>query len=163
MNIDLGDHLYVSKAGYHHHGIYSGSGKVIHYGGFAEKFKKEKIKEVSLSDFLNGNDVIIAEYSESERKYSRSKSVERARSRIGEDGYNLFSNNCEHFVVWCITGDAKSKQVSSAKKFSAAVALRYVGVAGASTVVVGGPTLALAGIGLAAYAGKKAFDFFRNE
>ena len=62
MDIVLGDHLYVSKSGYHHHGIYSGFGKVIHYSGFSEKFKKGKISEIPLLDFLNGDDVIIAQY-----------------------------------------------------------------------------------------------------
>ena len=39
--------------------------------------------------------------------------VERARSRLGEDRYRLWSNNCEHFVHWCLTGSARSRQVEA--------------------------------------------------
>ena len=28
----------------------------------------------------------------------------RAQSKIGEEKYNLVTNNCEHFAMWCITG-----------------------------------------------------------
>jgi hypothetical protein len=32
-------------------------------------------------------------------------------SRLGESGYNLFGNNCEHFATWCKTGQWESQQV----------------------------------------------------
>ena len=37
--------------------------------------------------------------------------VHRARSRMGEDRYSLFSNNCEHFCEWCMHGEQRSYQV----------------------------------------------------
>ena len=37
--------------------------------------------------------------------------VERGRSRIGAEGYSLPVNNCEHFAVWCRTGESESSQV----------------------------------------------------
>ena len=39
------------------------------------------------------------------------QAVERARSRIGAEGYSLPVNNCEHFAVWCRTGESESSQV----------------------------------------------------
>ena len=39
------------------------------------------------------------------------QAVERARSRIGAEGYSLPVNNCEHFAVWCRTGESDSSQV----------------------------------------------------
>jgi hypothetical protein len=39
------------------------------------------------------------------------ETIERARSKLGEQGYNLLLNNCEHFAFWCKTGVAKSTQV----------------------------------------------------
>ncbi|MBQ7544599.1 MAG: lecithin retinol acyltransferase family protein [Synergistaceae bacterium] len=39
------------------------------------------------------------------------RAVERARSRIGTEGYSLPVNNCEHFAVWCRTGVSDSSQV----------------------------------------------------
>ena len=43
--------------------------------------------------------------------YSPEETVARARSKIGEDEYNLILNNCEHFAIWCKTGVEKSEQV----------------------------------------------------
>ncbi len=45
--------------------------------------------------------------------YSADETVERAQSRIGETNYNLLTNNCEHFVIWCKTGISESHQVNS--------------------------------------------------
>jgi len=35
----------------------------------------------------------------------------RARSRLGEDRYHVFTNNCEHFCQWCLRGEHRSYQV----------------------------------------------------
>nr|WP_308012756.1 lecithin retinol acyltransferase family protein [Nocardioides nematodiphilus] len=35
----------------------------------------------------------------------------RAESHLGEGGYRLFRNNCEHFATWCVTGRHTSTQV----------------------------------------------------
>lgn len=43
--------------------------------------------------------------------YSPKETVERALSRVGESKYNLVTNNCEHFAIWCKTGVAESFQV----------------------------------------------------
>lgn len=40
--------------------------------------------------------------------------VENARSKIGENKYNPFTNNCEHFAMWCKTGRSSSDQVNKA-------------------------------------------------
>lgn len=39
-----------------------------------------------------------------------SEIVDRANSRVGEVGYNLLTNNCEHFARWSFDGESKSKQ-----------------------------------------------------
>ena len=41
--------------------------------------------------------------------------VKRARSRLGENEYHLFYNNCEHFAMWCKTGISSSEQVEDFK------------------------------------------------
>lgn len=43
--------------------------------------------------------------------YSPLETVARARSKLGERGYNLLLDNCEHFAVWCKTGLYRSEQV----------------------------------------------------
>lgn len=48
--------------------------------------------------------------------YSPEETVERAKSRIGENKYNLAFNNCEHFALWCKTGVHESTQVEDVMK-----------------------------------------------
>lgn len=45
--------------------------------------------------------------------YSPEETVARARSRLGEEKYNLAANNCEHFAIWCKTGVHESHQVNT--------------------------------------------------
>lgn len=45
------------------------------------------------------------------RIFSDKETVERAMSRLGEDKYNLVTNNCEHFAIWCKTGLSESMQI----------------------------------------------------
>jgi hypothetical protein len=39
--------------------------------------------------------------------------IGRAESRLGEQRYDLFFNNCEHFATWCKTGRSESAQLTS--------------------------------------------------
>lgn len=48
-----------------------------------------------------------------EKLYSPKETIKRAKSRLGEEKYNILTNNCEHFVVWCKTGITNSDQVRS--------------------------------------------------
>ena len=45
------------------------------------------------------------------RIFTPEETIKRAYSRIGETRYNLLTNNCEHFALWCKTGIAMSSQV----------------------------------------------------
>lgn len=45
--------------------------------------------------------------------YSPEETIARAKSRLGEDQYNLVMNNCEHFAIWCKTGISESHQVNA--------------------------------------------------
>ena len=44
--------------------------------------------------------------------YSPAETVKRARQKLGEEEYNLLTNNCEHFALWCKTGLHESHQVN---------------------------------------------------
>jgi len=39
--------------------------------------------------------------------------VARAESRVGERGFDVWLNNCEHFATWCRTGISGSTQVDA--------------------------------------------------
>lgn len=44
----------------------------------------------------------------------RSRSLHRGpvqQVSLGEDQYRLTINNCEHFCVWCMSGESRSEQI----------------------------------------------------
>lgn len=108
----LADHIKVNRVLYEHHGIYLGKYKVIHYTENEGNITKGLVKVTSLKNFLDGAtnfDVIRHQ----NPIFSPEEIIERAKSRIGEDNYSIFSNNCEHFCNWCIEGVAESEQVQT--------------------------------------------------
>jgi hypothetical protein len=100
-------HVIVNRRGYRHHGVYVGSGRVIHYAGKI-RYPQGLIEEVSLSEFVGGRTVRIARIPD-----EGVDAVCRARSRLGERCYDLFRNNCEHFCNWCLVGEQRSPQIES--------------------------------------------------
>lgn len=108
----LGDQIYVYRnlynleQVYEHHGIDCGDNTVIHY-----RKPSEIIERTSWETFSKGNRVYIKEYARG-FCYLPHLVVTRAQERLGENQYNLFFNNCEHFATWCKTGINHSKQIS---------------------------------------------------
>lgn len=45
--------------------------------------------------------------------YTPEETIERAKSKLGEDEYSLIFNNCEHFAIWCKTGISESRQIET--------------------------------------------------
>jgi hypothetical protein len=103
-----GTELIVDRLAYRHHGIYLGQGLVIHYAGRI-RYPHGLIEAVPLRSFVGKRSVHVG------RRPAESLHgeaiVRRARSRLGERRYAIFSNNCEHFCSWCQVGDSRSKQV----------------------------------------------------
>ena len=107
----LGAHVVTPRCGYLHHGIYVGSGKVVHYSGLARGLRRGPIEEISLAGFTDGHSVWTR--SNASPHFDRCEVIRRARSRVGEDRYRLLSNNCEHFCEWCLHGEHRSYQVDA--------------------------------------------------
>ena len=112
-----GDVIRVNRGAYAHYGIYvetEDGGHVIHYtGDNSHSDFKGVVRETSVKEFLDGSDkfyVCSFDPEEYPEIYSGEETVARARSKIGEKSYNLFSHNCEHFAVECKTGQEKSSQ-----------------------------------------------------
>ena len=105
----LGAHLVTPRLGYLHHGIHVGAGVVVHYGAFADRWQRGPVEAVSLPCFANGHPVWIRPAGR--RGLQRDEIVRRAMSRLGEDRYRLFTNNCEHFPEWCVRVEHRSRQV----------------------------------------------------
>ncbi len=127
-----GQHLVVSRGLYTHHGIGDESGGVIHYSGMGDGSKNGPIRRVTINEFARGATIKVKYHSD--RKFGILESARRAETRIGENGYSLFGNNCEHFAEWCITGDHSSVQVDRAIVGGTAAVAKTA--AGGATVVI---------------------------
>jgi hypothetical protein len=116
----LGAHLVTPRLAFAHHGIYVGGGNVVHYGAFAQQFRRVPVEEVSLAFFAHGHGIFVRPHAAP--RFAGAEVIRRARSRLGEDSYGLLRNNCEHFCEWCVQGVPRSYQVERALKFPRAVA-----------------------------------------
>ncbi|QXI50729.1 MULTISPECIES: lecithin retinol acyltransferase family protein [Pseudomonas] len=106
--VPVGAHLISPRRFYIHHGIYLGAGAVAHYSGFSGALEAGPIEVTDLEHFASGRPVWIVEQP---ARYPANEVAHRARSRLGENRYSLFANNCEHFCSWCLTGESYSAQV----------------------------------------------------
>lgn len=113
------DHIRVMRIGglYAHHGIYVSDDEVIHFTGKDDDsildWSKCEVIKTDLATFLKGGTVEVKEYTNEEFQdlYSPDQIVIYARSCIGDKGYNLALNNCEHFANVCTLGRFRSQQV----------------------------------------------------
>ena len=126
-----GDHIKVKRFGglYTHHGIDLGDGTVIHFDGEPLRGKRAVVKRSTIDEFLQGSTPSQVEYVESPR--AEEETIGEALARIGETGYHLFRNNCEHFAHACKTGAAKSRQVERALRMGLAATAGVAVVGGA--------------------------------
>ncbi len=116
---DIGAHLITPWMGFAHHGIYVGGGKVIHYGALVYDIVRRPVEEVTLEAFACGRPIFVVQHDT--LPFDVAEIIHRARSRIGEHRYRLLTNNCEHFVEWCLYGEQRSFQVERALEFPRAM------------------------------------------
>jgi hypothetical protein len=105
----IGAHIITPRRGYTHHGIYIGRGRVVQYGGLSRGLRRGPVEEVLLSQFSQGRTIWIRLHESS--GLDRDEVVRRARMRLGENCYDVLTNNCEHFCEWCVRGEHRSYQV----------------------------------------------------
>jgi hypothetical protein len=105
-----GAHIYVERDWFSHHGIDCGDGTVIDFAGQGGGKDTACIRRVTLAEFAQGAPVQTRNYGPC---YNPEVIVARGVSMIGQSGYDLFSNNCEHFATWCVTGEHSSAQVEA--------------------------------------------------
>ena len=138
----IGDHIFVDRSVlgvklYEHHGIYVGDDKVVHYNGLArgivlekscfeeilsnvvplDKRNVAKVEMTSLEEFASGDTWQIKKHANA--PFSGTDIALCAKSRVGEQKYNLLINNCEHFCNECVFGEHISQQVQNVKQNSA--------------------------------------------
>ena len=102
-------------------------GSLYHYGvfgypplpEFAEKNAVVTVGKVDVDAFSCGSIIEVADLDRREKKkrLPPDETVARARERLGEGGYNLIHNNCEHFAYECVFGEKKSEQTDKIRAF----------------------------------------------
>ena len=147
----VGDHLAIPRSGgaYTHHGIYIGLNQVIHYSGDVKNKAHAAIQRTTLGKFIAGQPksaIRVVKYGQCNPPRD---TISRAESRLGEDGYSLFGNNCEHFARWCKTGEASSEQIKDlASTGAAGVGSTAATAAGLGVVSGTGAAAGLSGAGI---------------
>ena len=118
-----GDVVRVKLGGVYHFGIFVSEDEVIQFGlpPTAENRAKEGEPVVCATDidvFSCGQIVETAVPDRAERKRRRSadETIAAARARLGEGGYNLIHNNCEHFVNECAFGESRCTQEEEVRR-----------------------------------------------
>ena len=112
----IGAHIRVQIQSIYHHGIYIGNDEVIQFGLPIDMLRpKEEVKVLSSSieEFLQGGFLEVRVFDRKERKIKNDdlKIVEIAKSKLGEGGYDIVHNNCEHFANYCVFNKKESKQI----------------------------------------------------
>lgn len=118
--LKAGDHLWITKPGFQHHGIYIGNDRVIHFGS-PGKLGSNQLRETSLDEFRKTVglevEVKVVCYKTclpAEETVMKAKELLKNFKETGKilgHGYRLTINNCEHFATYCKTGKAGSHQI----------------------------------------------------
>lgn len=98
---------------YTHHMLDAGDGTVYHWASPDNTKLNALIRRDPIEFFLREGLLYAVEYAPG-KTLPPEVALERARSRLGEGGYDLIEDNCESFVQWCLTGEAYSEQVRTA-------------------------------------------------
>jgi hypothetical protein len=105
-----GDHIYVRRRHYSHHGIDLGDGTVIHFARVRRAFRRveRRVERTPWDAFARGREVRVKAY---RSRLPIEQIIRNAESRLGARGYHLVRNNCEHLATWSSTGSPSSRQV----------------------------------------------------
>jgi cell wall-associated NlpC family hydrolase len=123
-DLNRGDHIYVGRLVYSHHGIYTGNGTAIHYTGEEKEKKDPRIRETAIEDFLKDGRLKRRTY---KNRLPPSETLSWAKKHLSTNSYSLAFNNCEHFATYCATGKSKSRQLREAVGGLVGIALTITG------------------------------------
>ena len=142
-----GDHIHTDNS-ISHHGVYLGNGMVAHYcsGGRDSATKKiasstsaphcdMAVRITCLHSFVSsGINIKKVEYND-EGFFEKSCVARIAVQAVGEEGFSLMWNNCEHFSRYCTTGNRESMQIKFIKNTSQSGLAATAGAAGGGAIV----------------------------
>ena len=112
---EYGNQIRVNRGLYYHHGIYESDDIIYQFASKDGELNPDtaEVCTCTLEEFLKGGELEVREYTNEELKTLRSPDeiIKYAKEHLGEMGYNLFSNNCEHFSNRCAFGISESNQI----------------------------------------------------
>ena len=107
----------------YHYGIFASEDEVIAFGlppvpEYQDRPDRFTVCAVDIDTFSCGviPEKAVFDLRERRKKFSPRRIVDNARTRLGETGYNLLHNNCEHFVNECVFGEKRSEQTDSVRQ-----------------------------------------------
>jgi hypothetical protein len=113
----------VQAGSIHHYGVYVSPDEVIQFGLAPALRPGQKDADVTvlstdLASFRNGASCETAVFTPEEAAShpTPAEAVAAARNRMGEGGYHILYNNCEHFANECVTGKHYSEQVEGVRE-----------------------------------------------
>ena len=112
-----GDMIRVRIGSVFHYGIFVSEDEVIAFGmpplpDFGNDPDRFLVCATDIDTFCCGKipEVGTPDRSEKKKRFSADETIARARARIGEGGYHIIRNNCEHFAYECAFGEHRSLQ-----------------------------------------------------
>ena len=112
-----GDMIRIKCGDVFHHGVFVSEDEVVEFGApptMRDNIPQGdvRIRSVTLSAFLRELPFEVAVFSPAERALmpARDEAIKAAKARIGEGGYNIIHNNCQHFATECVVGRRHSEQ-----------------------------------------------------
>ena len=118
---ELGDIIRSRVGEIFHYGIFVSEEEIIQFGYNPSLREKDKdnivVIATDIDTFSCGQMVEVGEltFSDHKKRFAPQKVVDNARSRLGEGGYNIIHNNCEHFAYECYTGIKYSSHEEEAR------------------------------------------------
>ena len=110
----FGDMVRTKVKFYYHYGIFVSESEVIQFGlpndPTTSSAQQIRVLSTDVLTFLQGGDleVMVPDRAACKTKRTPEQIVAIARQRIGEGGYDILHNNCEHFVNDCVFGQHHS-------------------------------------------------------
>ena len=112
-----GDMVRVQIGSIYHYGVFVSEREVIAFGlppvpAYDGVENRYLVTATDADTFCCGKilEVAVLDRSERRKRIPPEETVRLARARLGEGGYHLIRNNCEHFAYECVFGEKKSLQ-----------------------------------------------------
>lgn len=121
---ERGDIVRIKTGNIYHYGIFVSNSEIIQFGlaPIARPGVPDCDIEVCASDIITfacGNRVEVGECenpTEASKRRTPEQTVKSAREGLGQKGYNLIHNNCEHFAYLCAMGERYCSQTMNVRE-----------------------------------------------